>query len=69
MTILGACLSLAMLTGCQSTKSLSNPCDVLVRLEPKAATADYMITNDRSFAVSVAQARGRYQKYKCGGKS
>lgn len=68
MMILSAC-SLIALTGCQSTKSLSNPCDVLVRLEPKAATADYMISNDRNFAVGVAQHRGRYQKYQCGGKS
>ena len=49
---------------CQTAK-VSEPCDVLVAINPKPATNNYLITNDRPTAVSIAQHRGRFQLYRC----
>ncbi|ESY26754.1 hypothetical protein X749_24265 [Mesorhizobium sp. LNJC391B00] len=38
---------------------------MLVSMQPKPATNSYIVANDRSFAVAVAQHRGRFQKYRC----
>lgn len=50
---------------CQSTKAVTDPCDVLVRLDPTPETNSHIVANDRRFAVQVAQARGRYAQYGC----
>lgn len=45
------------LAGASCSETLTDPCDVLVRMEPKPATNSYIVANDRSFAVSLAQHR------------
>lgn len=54
------------LSACQTTKNLSNPCDVIVRLTPSERTALDIVVNDKRFAQQVAQGRERYKHYKCG---
>lgn len=62
-----ACAPFLAAASCQTTgPALTDPCDVLVPLDPKPATNGYIVANDRSFAVGVAQHRGRYAKYRCG---
>lgn len=61
-TILFAAFSVA---ACQ-TKSLTEPCDVLVVIpDAKPATNSYLIKNDRPVAVGLAQHKLRVQEYKC----
>lgn len=55
-------------TSCSQTIPSIQPCDVLVRTDPKPDTARYIVKNDRAFAQQVAQHKGRYSLYKCGGK-
>lgn len=55
--------ALCSVAACSPT--LTSPCDVLVSMQPKPATNSYIVANDRSFAVAVAQHRGRFQKYRC----
>lgn len=50
---------------CQTT-AVTEPCDVLVRIDPAPATNSYLVTHDRSTAVAIARHRGRYQAYRCG---
>lgn len=50
---------------CQST-SLTEPCDVLVRIDPKPASNSYLVAHDKQAAIAIAQHRGRYQNYNCG---
>jgi hypothetical protein len=40
---------------------------VLVPINPAPATNSYLIANDRPTAVAIAQHRGRFQLYHCGG--
>lgn len=62
MTVLFAgCLAAA----CKTT-SLTDPCDVLVAINPSPATNSYLVANDRPTAIAIAQHRGRYQEYHCG---
>lgn len=56
------CLAVA---GCQTGPGLTDPCDVLVRMEPRPATNSLIVARDRPFAMAVAQHRGRYQRYRC----
>lgn len=58
-------LCVPFLAAASCSPTLTDPCDVLVRMQPKPATNSYIVANDRSFAVSVAQHRGRFQKYRC----
>lgn len=58
-------LSFLLLAGCKTT-GISNPCDILVQINPKKTTNSYMIQNDRLTAEQIAKHRGRFQKYKCG---
>lgn len=51
---------------CSHNPSLTDPCDVLVPLEPAPATASFIVKNDRRFAQAVAMHRGRYERYGCG---
>jgi len=55
-------------TSCTKTIPSIQPCDVLVRTDPKPDTARYIVQNDRTFAIGVASNRERYSLYKCGGK-
>lgn len=50
---------------CQTAK-LTDPCDVLVAINPKPETNSYLVASDRAVAVAIAQHRGRYQLYQCG---
>jgi hypothetical protein len=58
-------LCVPCLAGASCSPTLTDPCDMLVPMQPKPATNSYIVANDRSFAVSVAQHRGRFQKYRC----
>lgn len=51
---------------CQTTAKLTEPCDVLVRIDPKPATNRFLIANDRETAQNTARHRSRYQQYRCG---
>jgi hypothetical protein len=59
-------LPICMLASCQTAK-VTEPCDVLVAINPKPSTNSYLIANDRQTAVSIAQHRGRFQAYHCDG--
>lgn len=61
MTAFAACSAAA----CQTRPAVTDPCDVLVRMEPSPAAARYLVTNDRPFAEAVARHRGRFGKYRC----
>ena len=63
MTLFALCLAAA---GCQSRPAVTDPCDVLVRMDPKPETNRYLVDNDRPFAQSVAMHRGRYAQWECG---
>ncbi len=65
MLVCASCLAVA---SCQSSPALTDPCDVLVRQEPKPATNSYIVANDKPFAQSVAINRGRVKRYGCAGK-
>lgn len=65
MTLSFALFSVA---ACQSP-ALTRPCDVLVPINPAAATNSYLVRHDRPVAVAIAQHRGRYQKYECGSEN
>jgi hypothetical protein len=43
----------------------TEPCDILVELNPKPETNRYIVANDRRFAVGIARHRGRYAKAGC----
>lgn len=60
-----ACVPFLAGASCQTT-ALSEPCDVLVPINPAPATNSYLVANDRPAAVAIAQHRGRFQKYECG---
>lgn len=62
MILLCASFSVA---ACQA-KALTEPCDVLVRLDPKPETNSFIIAHDRGFAQGVAMHRKRYAAYRCG---
>lgn len=55
-----------LLSACSSTVPSIQPCDVLVRTDPKPDTARYIVQNDRTFAIGVASNRERYKLYECG---
>lgn len=55
-----------LVTSCTKTIPSIQPCDVLVRTDPKPDTARYIVQNDRTFAIGVASNRERYKSYKCG---
>lgn len=59
------CFALFSVAACQTT-SLTNPCDVLVRIDPLPASNTFLIANDRQAAIGIAQHRGRYKQYECG---
>lgn len=67
MLAFAACCLMAV-AGCQTSPAVTEPCDVLERLEPSRDTARYIVQNDRSFAQGVAIHRGRYQRYGCAKK-
>ncbi|WP_299939210.1 hypothetical protein [uncultured Nitratireductor sp.] len=54
-----------LVAACQ-TAAITEPCDVLVPINPAPATNSYLVANDRVTAMAIAQHRGRYQKYRCG---
>lgn len=54
-----------LVAACSGNPALTDPCDVLVRLDPLPETNSYIVKNDRSFAQGVAMLRGRYQLYGC----
>lgn len=56
----------SLATSCTKTIPSIQPCDVLVRTDPKPDTARYIVQNDRTFAIGVASNRERYKSYKCG---
>lgn len=58
-------LSVLILAGCKTTGT-SNPCDILVQINPKKVTNSYLIQNDRITAEQIAKHRGRFKKYGCG---
>lgn len=60
-----AALSLLTVAGCQTAK-LTEPCDMLVPIDPLPATNTYLVQHDRTTAVQIAKHRGRYEKYRCG---
>ena len=60
-------LSVPFLAAACQTKAITEPCDVLVPINPAPATNSYLIANDRPTAVAIAQHRGRFQLYHCGG--
>lgn len=62
------CLLIVCLICASCTKTIPSiqPCDVLVRTDPKPDTARYIVQNDRTFAIGVASNRERYKSYKCG---
>ncbi|MDV2965100.1 hypothetical protein RZ532_03890 [Nitratireductor aquimarinus] len=60
-----ACVPFLAAASCQ-TAAITEPCDVLVPINPAPATNSYLVANDRVTAVAIAQHRGRYQKYRCG---
>ena len=62
MLTFASCLAAA---SCQSSEGVTQPCDLLVRLDPTPATNSYIVANDRGFAVRVAQHRGRVAHYGC----
>lgn len=51
---------------CQTTAKLTDPCDVLVRIDPKPATATWLVRHDRDTAVAIARHRQRVETYRCG---
>ncbi|MCV0352770.1 MAG: hypothetical protein K5863_22055 [Nitratireductor sp.] len=57
--------AISLVAACQ-TAAITEPCDVLVPINPAPATNSYLVANDRVTAVAIAQHRGRYQKYRCG---
>ena len=57
-----SCLAAA---SCQTAPAVTEPCDLLVRLEPSRATNTIIVANDRKFAQQVAIGRGRFFKYGC----
>lgn len=60
-----ACAPFLAAASCQTT-ALTEPCDVLVAINPAPATNSYLVANDRQTAVAIAQHRGRYDQYRCG---
>ncbi len=65
MTLSFVSFSVLAVSGCSSTKALSNPCDVLVAINPLPATNTYLVKNDRQTAEQIAKHRGRYQANGC----
>ena len=61
-------MTMGLLASCSTTAQVTNPCDVLVKMTPTERTALDIVKNDRAFAQQVAQHKGRYNLYKCGGK-
>lgn len=49
---------------CQ-TAQVTDPCDVLVAINPKPETNTYLVANDRPAAMAIAKHRGRFDLYKC----
>ena len=64
MTLL--CVPFLAGAGCQTTAKLTEPCDVLVGIDPKPETNSFLIANDRETAQNIARHRGRFQQYGCG---
>jgi hypothetical protein len=63
LTLFCALFSVA---ACQSTPKLTDACDVLVPINPAAATNSYLVKNDRPTAEQIAKHRGRFKAYRCG---
>ena len=59
------CAPFLAAASCQS-RTATEPCDLLVRMEPTPATAGYIVQNDRPFAQAVAMHRGRFERNRCG---
>lgn len=68
--VIGNCVTLLVvagsLAGCITKPVTTEPCDLLVEMNPSPETSTFIVKNDRPFAQSVASHRGRYQRYKCG---
>lgn len=60
--VICACCSVA---ACNQTTGVTNPCDVLVAINPLPETNAYLVAHDRGAAVGLARHRGRYAHY-CG---
>ncbi len=66
MTTASVLFSAAVLLSACQTAKISEPCDVLVPINPLPATNTYLVQHDRATAVQIAKHRGRYEKYRCG---
>lgn len=59
MMVCACCLAVA----CSQTVKVTDPCDLLVPINPRPETNTYLVTHDRDAAVSIARHRGRYTHY------
>lgn len=59
------CALCSAVAGCQTSPDVTQACDVLVRIEPKPATARWLVDNDRPTAQAIASHRGRFERYGC----
>jgi hypothetical protein len=60
--IFAACSAAA---GCGNRLAVTEPCDLLVRMDPRPETNGFIVERDRTFAQAVAMHRGRYTKWRC----